>query len=384
MSVKPSDEHRPHRAARAWLLHPFEFAVVGYKNSGKTTLLEKIVAHLSPRLKLAFCKHDAHHVDLDHPGKDTERLQKAGCIWAKISGENAQGVLRRTPSTPCLSAYDTLEADALLVEGYKGAELPRLVLLDGTLGILEDPAWSVGSPIAVAHPFPVGSHTESAAKTRVEEQFGPLPWYSRDDAQAIAEFIQGYWKKCVPPVQGIVLAGGMSTRMGTDKAWLDYHGRPQLDYAVELLGTLCQTVFVSCHPEQADRRGNHPLLPDRFLGCGPAGGILTALATQAACLVLACDLPRVDSTLLLDLIAHRNPFRFATAYSDGQGVPEPLCAIWEPKSYGRLLQFIGMGTECPRECLFRSPIECLPNPVGEKLDNSNTPLDFHRMRHDLK
>jgi molybdopterin-guanine dinucleotide biosynthesis protein MobB len=384
MSIITLDTHHHHPSSRSWVFHPYEFAVVGYKNSGKTTLLEKIAAQLSKKWELAFRKHDAHHFDLDHPGKDTYRLQQAGCVMATISGEHGQGVLQRNARTDLLSPYDTLEADALLVEGYKEANLPRMVLLDGTLAILEDTTWSSGSPMAVAHPFFSGSRAESEARARVNELFGPLPWFSRDEVSPISDFIEQYWLNCIPPLHGIVLAGGKSARMGSDKAWLDYHGKPQLDHAVDLLSTLCKQVYVSCRPEQVAQRGTHSLLTDRFLDCGPAGGILTALATQAACLVLACDLPQVDLLLLEELIRRRNPFRFATAYADDQGLPEPLCTIWEPKSYGRLLQFMGIGTACPRKCLIQSPIECLPQANHRKLENSNTPEDFQRVSHDLK
>jgi molybdopterin-guanine dinucleotide biosynthesis protein A len=384
-----SAKHK-HGQRRAWRFNPYEIAVCGYKNSGKTTLLERLVAPLGrDDLHLAYLKHDAHHFSMDRPGKDTDRLRQAGVPFVAITGEAGFAHLGDRQDSDLLAPSPLLAADALLVEGYKQSDLPRMMLLDEALAIVDDPAWLTAGPVAAIHPWPSGSPAESAAREIVERRLGKLPWFSRDDIPGVADFIRVFWQRRVPPVQGLVLTGGHSTRMGRDKALLDYHGIAQLDYCVQLLSTLGVNVWVSCRPdqEQESARRRYPLLQDRFLGMGPMGGLLTALSSDAGAgqswLVLACDLPAVSADVLASLLAARHPHRFATAFRDGDGLPEPLCAIWESKAYPRLLQFLGMGQACPRKCLIHSPTHLVAAPEPCALDNGNCPDDFERIRHDL-
>ncbi len=143
-----------------------------------------------------------------------------------------------------------------------------------------------------------------------------------------------------PPLFGLVLAGGASTRMQRDKAALVYHDKPQLQWTYDLLLEHCTAAFVSVRPDQRlePTRAALPQIVDRLPGSGPMAGITAALAEhpKAAWLVVACDLPFVDSATLGSLIAHRDPQRIATAYrSSHDGLPEPLCAIWEPGRVSR-------------------------------------------------
>src|SRR5437868_4548261 len=141
---------------------------------------------------------------------------------------------------------------------------------------------------------------------------------------------------------GLVLAGGASTRMQRDKAALAYHGRPQLEWAYELLSDVCAATFVSVRPDQREEptRAKFPQIVDRQPGTGPIAGISAALQEhpKAAWLVVACDLPFITPAVLQHLITQRDPARIATAYrSEHDGLPEPLCAIWEPQARDALL-----------------------------------------------
>jgi molybdenum cofactor guanylyltransferase len=91
-------------------------------------------------------------------------------------------------------------------------------------------------------------------------------------------------------LSGFVLAGGKSTRMGQDKALLDWHGQTLLDHMVGLLRSVADPVHVV---------GRHPL-PDRLPGLGPLSGIATGLATSStdANLFVAVDLPLLTQDFL--------------------------------------------------------------------------------------
>jgi molybdopterin-guanine dinucleotide biosynthesis protein A len=180
-----------------------------------------------------------------------------------------------------------------------------------------------------------------------------------------------------PVLFGLVLAGGASTRMGRDKAALAYHGRSQLEWTFELLSEVCAATFVSVRPDQRDEptRAAFPQLVDSQPGIGPIAGIAAALQQhpKAAWLVVACDLPFITREVLTNLIDQRDPSAIATAYrSAHDGLPEPLCAIWEPSARDPLLAHIASGKQCPRKFLINSETKLLNLPDARALDNINT------------
>ncbi|MBK6946791.1 MAG: NTP transferase domain-containing protein [Haliscomenobacter sp.] len=165
--------------------------------------------------------------------------------------------------------------------------------------------------------------------------------------------------------------------MGGDKSRIDYHGLPQRDHAAQLLQPYCKEVYLSVRPDQrGDPSSSFPLITDSFLGLGPLGAILSAFRERpdAAWLVIACDLPFLHPDTLELLIRERNPSLMATAFnSPVNKLPEPLIAIWEPRSYPILLQFLAQGYDCPRKALINSPIHLLEAPDPQTLENVNTP-----------
>ena len=183
------------------------------------------------------------------------------------------------------------------------------------------------------------------------------------------------------PLYGLVLAGGRSTRMRADKAALPYQGQTQLERAVALLETLLPRVFVSVRPDQADDplRARFARIVDRHENIGPIAGVLAAQAEhpQAAWLVLACDLPLLDRASLEHLVRARDPARLATAYrSSHDGLPEPLCAIYEPASAAPLSAHLAAGRNCPRKFLLSADTQIIAEPNPRALDNINTPEEY--------
>jgi molybdopterin-guanine dinucleotide biosynthesis protein A len=192
-----------------------------------------------------------------------------------------------------------------------------------------------------------------------------------------------------PPLYGLVLAGGRSTRMQRDKATLSYQGRSQLDRAMELLSCCVQQAFVSVRADQRSdpARARFAQVVDAVENLGPIAGIAAAqtLQPEAAWLVLACDLPYLDSRTLQHLIAHRDPTRTATAFRsthEGRhaGLPEPLCAIYEPRSAAALKAYVAAGKDCPRKFLIQSDALLLEQPEARALDNINTPEEYSAAR----
>ena len=190
------------------------------------------------------------------------------------------------------------------------------------------------------------------------------------------------------PIYGLLLSGGASQRMQRDKAQLSYAGEPQLLRAWRVLSAVTERAFVSVREAQRDDplRAQLPQLVDTYDAVGPAAGILSAQDAypEAAWLVIACDLPRLDEATLRTLIAARDPAKDATVFTSRfDDLPEPLCALWEPSSHARLKQRYDAGSYCPRKALIQSDIVLLPAP-GEALDNINTPEEFAQMQRQLE
>ena len=183
------------------------------------------------------------------------------------------------------------------------------------------------------------------------------------------------------PLYGLILAGGASTRMQRDKAALSYQGKTQLDRAFELAQRHVTKVFVSVRSSQIAEptRAHRPLIVDSVDGGGPIVGIRSALAAHpgAAWLVLACDLPFLTDAAIEQLIAERDPNVLATAYlSAHDGLPEPLCAIWEPAAAAAIAAYSESGGICPRKFLRTHPVKLIEPRDRRALDNINTPEEY--------
>ncbi len=101
------------------------------------------------------------------------------------------------------------------------------------------------------------------------------------------------------PLIGVVLAGGQSSRMGRDKAMLDWQGRPLIERQMAALDEAgCERVLVS------GSRQDHDAIPDAVPGKGPVGGLAgmaRAITGEAQLLVIPVDMPRLDAALLRTL-----------------------------------------------------------------------------------
>ena len=136
-----------------------------------------------------------------------------------------------------------------------------------------------------------------------------------------------------PEIYGLVLAGGRSTRMGRDKSHLMWGGIPLYKRSLQLLDGVCSRSFISCREEQADQFEEADFIIDAHGDAGPLGAILTAMQAQPnfAWLVLAVDLPKVDSELLTQLVAQRDWSKKGTCFRSRSGLVQPLCGVYEPR-----------------------------------------------------
>ena len=185
------------------------------------------------------------------------------------------------------------------------------------------------------------------------------------------------------PLYGLVLAGGRSSRMGTDKAELAHPDGRRLARRMHdlLVETGCAEVMLSLRHDQSIPAGFEDLSEVAFVrdpegSGGPLAGIIAAMGLRpdADWLVLACDLPRLDLETLRHLRSSLMPDELFLAYrSEFDGLPEPLCALYAPAALPLLCD-----TEfrCPRKVLIRHGCRLLDPVTPRALDNANTPEDW--------
>lgn len=154
--------------------------IVGYKNSGKTTTSCEIIRRFSEKgWKVGSIKHDAHHFEVDYPGKDTWLHREAGAEVVAITSKDRTAIMEQRPS----SLQDLLDrihgVDIVIVEGYKFEHYPKVVLLrhEGDLPLL-DQAQQV---LAVATWFPFDHES--------------LPVVEKDQYQQLFDIIECYVEK---------------------------------------------------------------------------------------------------------------------------------------------------------------------------------------------
>lgn len=209
-----------------------------------------------------------------------------------------------------------------------------------------------------------------------------IPCFSIDEIDKISTLIQQIIQQKTGNVKGLILIGGKSTRMGTNKSLLEFHGKPQKEVAKELLEKHgLETFFSVANPTK-----NSNEISDTFLNLGPFGGICSAFQKDPnfSWLVLATDLPFVNEDLIKLLLQKRNPSKVATAIKGkNKEFVEPLITIYEPKAYPILLQYLAQGYSCPRKMLINNDVEIV-EVDDDLIRNINTPEEFEAVLKQLK
>jgi molybdopterin-guanine dinucleotide biosynthesis protein B len=105
-------------------------SIVGRSNTGKTTLLEKVVKELKRRgYRVAVVKHDSHGFDIDHPGKDSWRMAQAGSDVVVLSSADKVAMIKKPVKEMTLEQLKEIVMDGvdiIITEGYKGADKPKI------------------------------------------------------------------------------------------------------------------------------------------------------------------------------------------------------------------------------------------------------------------
>ena len=166
-------------------MHQRVFGVAGWKNAGKTTLVERLVAEFVRRgWKVATIKNAHHEVDIDRPGTDSFRHRTAGASEVALVGGHRYAIMREQEEPTLAEVLARLApADIVLIEGFKREPHPKIEVRGGG----DQPSLAAHDPQILA----------IAADTQPAET--GLPWFRRDDIAAIADFIAAAPRTSPPP-----------------------------------------------------------------------------------------------------------------------------------------------------------------------------------------
>lgn len=186
------------------------------------------------------------------------------------------------------------------------------------------------------------------------------------------------------PVEGFILAGGKSSRMGRDKALLSLAGEPILLRTAELMRPLVRRVAVIGPRERYEALGLN-CIPDDLPACGPLGGISTLLRVTATDwnLVISCDLPFLTRDWLLFLIQRGMDSEAGVVFPVSDFGQEPLCAMYHKRCTEAVAGALSRGVRKISDALHDITIELLSrkiwrrfDPDGLLLKNMNGPEDY--------
>ncbi len=180
-----------------------------------------------------------------------------------------------------------------------------------------------------------------------------------------------------------IQAGGASTRMGQDKSFVHFQGRPMIEIVREQVEGLGDELIVVTNNPEPYAYLELPLYGDLYPGCGPLAGIHSALkaASKPHVLVVACDMPLLNQDLLRYLISLKETADIVVPRWDR--FPEPLHAIYstaclpavEAKLQAKRLKITGFYGEVTVRYVEREEIERFDG-EGKSFTNVNTPGDI--------
>lgn len=188
---------------------------------------------------------------------------------------------------------------------------------------------------------------------------------------------------------GLVVCGGKSTRMGTDKSLINYHGKPQRYYVYEMLEWVCDKVFISCNRAQATKIiAPYQIMADlpNLENVGPMAALLTAFSTypDKDFLVVGCDYPFITTRDLKEFEKVLDREQSASAfYNEENDIYEPLLAYYSERS-GNEIQRMYTGNQYSLQHFLKEHGAEKYNPVRPKrMISIDTPEDFQAAKEKI-
>lgn len=182
----------------------------------------------------------------------------------------------------------------------------------------------------------------------------------------------------IPGTIGLVVCGGQSSRMGTDKSLLLYHDKPQRYHQYDMLQPFCENVYISCNKEQAmNMEPGYDLLPDHpsYSNIGPMAALLSAFKEfpQKNILFIGCDYPFLNAVDLRLFAGYCHTDTAISFYNEKENIYEPLLA-WYPCSSAGVLKNMEKAGEYSLQHFLKASGAVKFAPVNKR---SMTSIDTH-------
>ena len=177
--------------------------------------------------------------------------------------------------------------------------------------------------------------------------------------------------------EGFVLAGGLSSRMGRDKALLPFDAQTLVEHVAAEVRSAAGSVTLIGPPQRYAALGL-PVSGDLINGCGPLGGVMTALTLTRAPwnLIVACDMPGVTGAFLSGLLQAAQGSRAECLVPRTTSGRHPLCAVYHLRALPAVRQAVE--NKCFAMHHLLDSLRTVEWPVAEasQLENVNTPVEW--------
>ncbi|MBF0239800.1 MAG: molybdopterin-guanine dinucleotide biosynthesis protein B [SAR324 cluster bacterium] len=351
--------------------------IVGFSGSGKTVFIEKLIPWFKAQgYAPAYLKHSGHTHNFDTQGKDTARQFEAGAVFSSIFSDS-QWNFHGRGTIDEIWLQSNAGTDLILLEGYSKSNFPKIVMVHATSGVPDELHWRLipEDPALVWAYLTDTQQTADVINETTEIQIA----FCRDDIDQIGEYLLRRWHwYCLHKtnLNGAVFVGGKSSRMGENKALMDHGKGPHAQFLFHLLSETPGLELVVYSNAQPLFELTGTCVADQFVEKGPMGGLLSlfSYAPNAAWLVLACDLAKLDMELVEFLILNRNPLKLATVLVNPSQQMEPLMAIYEPRIRFAMEQQLLRNRLSLSQCLKVAAIQrvAVPENMQDQLANINT------------
>jgi len=174
----------------------------------------------------------------------------------------------------------------------------------------------------------------------------------------------------------VLLAGGKSSRMGSDKGLVEFRKKPMASHILEVVATLFSDVFLISNNDSYKDSG-YQVFPDSITDKGPAGGIVSAIehANSEWIFVVACDMPFITMEAILKLYDAKNDSEICLPLTK-DGI-EPLCGFYHSSIHKKLVELIHSDTLKMQLIVKKFNLKLVEFDYAEKLFlNFNTRADL--------
>lgn len=281
---------------------------VGRHNSGKTTLLVKVISELVSRgLNIGSIKHHGHpDFDIDYPGKDSYRHREAGsCDVVVVSPARMARITEIDVEPSCDEVVASMpNHDLVIVEGYRQSGLPVVEVLrqENDRDIPAAKQFCEEGHVRGVVPVAVVTNMDSVASCAKKRGIAA---FGINDVQGVTDFLQCNYAR--PKLTVAIQAGGESRRMGRSKATVAFLGRPLIERIVERVAPVADEIVITTNEaenlaflDELNLDCELRLVPDVYEERGALRGLYSALsaASNPCVAVVACDMVFASASLI--------------------------------------------------------------------------------------